>query len=300
MRIRPVALVVILAACTFNVQHVASAPVTGSTDQAFTALEADLRSLGSDETLVTVRGDRATGATSSVTLTGVVASGASASALAAGLHATWTAVDASTARFAIRYDGPSRDTVEVSLVELHVPAAVALGSDAGAADYDVSGVTGPMRLTTESGAVTVVGGGTVDVTSPAGAIDVTATSVTIHGGAGALRFDAGTIGAQTTGGSIRGTVRGGGTIGTDGGGVQLTIAATIASDLTIDTHGGAVHLTLDPSAQLVLDLDASVGSVHVATSGITREGSPFVATVGAGGPRVTVRTRGGAITVVSP
>lgn len=301
MRIGSTLALTMLVGCTLNVQSVARVTATGATGSPLTTLRADLRDIATLEDVVQVRGASAPGASATVALAGLVGAGERVDAVAPGARITWTDAGAGVVALGLRYEGPSPDSVSIVGLALAVSDAAALEIDGDGASFDVAGVTGAVRVHTNGwGAVTVADAASADVANDGGPVDVT-----VHGEAivtttgGRVRVDAGSVVITNTGGNVTGTVRGaGGSVVTHGGEAQLDLATTLSGDLAIDTDAGRVTLGVPAGASFVLDVASSSGGVHVSANGVSHTGSPFVATFGSGGPRVSVRTTAGEIDVV--
>jgi hypothetical protein len=287
--------------CTLNVQSVTRVTASGAASDPVTTVITDLRGLATLETPVRVRGQGASGASATAALSGLLASGQSADAVVTGAHVTWTASGTSGVALGLHYDGPSPDSVVFVGLDVTMQASAALEADATDASFDVAGVTGAVRVHTGGlGAVTITGASSVDVATDGGAVDVTTAGdamVTTTGGQ--VHFDAGRAVITATGGDVIGVVRGaGGDVVTGSGDGQIDVATTLSGDLRVDGGNGHVTLGVPAGASLVLDVASVTGGIHVSADGVSHSGGPFVATLGAGGPRVVVRTSSGAIDVV--
>jgi hypothetical protein len=152
----------------------------------------------------------------------------------------------------------------------------------------VSGASASLTAHTSGGAITVGNSrGRVDARTSGGSIQ--------------LARIAGDVVAKTSGGSIRiEEVAGSVDARTSGGSIQARISGQPASDSRLSTSGGRVAVELDPRVAVDVDAKASGGGVR-ADIPVTVQGrlgkNEVRGQINGGGPKLTLRTSGGGITI---
>jgi hypothetical protein len=172
------------------------------------------------------------------------------------------------------------------------------------ADVEIRGVQGPVRLR--------VVGGAVDVEDVAGAVEIASTDGEIRAarvgggveartseGAIALQHVSGGVTAKTLSGDIElSHVEGPAVARTENGSVEAHFTAAAAGSL--ETERGSVLVTLPDAAGATVDARATRGEIEFSPGlGWRGEADAHQATgtVGAGGPRLSLRTSRGEIRV---
>ena len=173
-------------------------------------------------------------------------------------------------------------------------------------DVKTGRLNGPASLSTSGGDVEIAGvngkltvhtsGGTIHLGNASGPADLRTS-----GGSIKVEKIGGDLYAHTSGGSIKieealGTID----ASTSGGSVSARFAAAPKADSKLSTSGGSITVSLPANSNLDLDAHASGGGVDseipVTVQGKHDEDS-LNGKIGAGGPRLVLRTSGGSINV---
>ncbi|HEX7706098.1 MAG TPA: hypothetical protein VF701_06515 [Thermoanaerobaculia bacterium] len=153
---------------------------------------------------------------------------------------------------------------------------------------DVSGASSPLTAHTSGGSITIGDTrGPVDARTSGGSIQ--------------LARIAGNVIAKTSGGSIRiDDVAGSVDARTSGGSIQARISGQPSADSHLSTSGGRVKVELNPGVAVDVDARASGGGVR-ADIPVTVHGkigkNEVRGQINGGGPKLTLRTSGGGITI---
>lgn len=169
-------------------------------------------------------------------------------------------------------------------------------SEASSGRIDIQDVRGDVTVASRSGAVTlerIDGDVTADVRSGrfrlvhvSGSARIEARSGTIEldDVAGDLRLDArsGTVSIEAPGGKVWARTRAG----------AVRFKGRVQDDVDIEAHAGAIQFAVDPAYPFFLDAESHGGSVRSDLSPRRNGAQPA-----AGGPKVRLRTRAGAIRI---
>ncbi len=193
--------------------------------------------------------------------------------------------------------------------------SIELADIGGTVDVHTSGgsietgrLSGESKLRTSGGSITVAGAtARVDAHTSGGSIDIGDTSGPIEaktsGGNIKLARIGGQVVAKTSGGSIRiedayGTVD----AHTSGGSIVANISKPLTGDSRLATSGGGVTVSIARGIGVELDARASGGGVSAdvpMTVQGTQEDDSVQGRIGAGGPKLVLRSSGGGIRVKS-
>lgn len=207
---------------------------------------------------------------------------------------------------------------------VRVPAHYSVDLDTAGGDIDLADLNGTVIAHTSGGDVKAgrltgttslsTSGGDVEIAGANGKLTVHTSGGTIVLGdatgpaelktsGGSIKVDkiAGDLNAHTSGGSIKiENASGAVDASTSGGSVTARFSAAPHADSKLSTSGGSITVSLPASANLELDAHASGGGVDselpVTVTGKHGEDS-LNGKIGAGGPRLTLRTSGGSINV---
>lgn len=167
---------------------------------------------------------------------------------------------------------------------------------------------GPARLTTSGGSIHVTGAaGEVVAHTSGGSIDIGKSAARVEartsGGSIKLGPVGGEVTARTSGGGIRiEDAAGRVDASTSGGSIHATISRQPAGDSRLSTSGGGVTVNIAGGIGVELDARASGGGVH-ADVPVTIQGrqndDSIQGRIGAGGPKLVLRSSGGGIRVRS-
>jgi DUF4097 and DUF4098 domain-containing protein YvlB len=156
---------------------------------------------------------------------------------------------------------------------------------------------GDLRVTSASGTMNVhTSGGDIEIESVGGAVEAKTSGGSIEvGRAGS------TVSAHTSGGNIK--IRealDAIDASTSGGSIHARLTRQPHADSTLSTSGGDVVVELPANVGAALDAHASGGGIDTdmpVTIMGHKEDDSLVGTIGAGGPRLTLRTSGGGISL---
>jgi hypothetical protein len=204
---------------------------------------------------------------------------------------------------------PARYNVEVRTSG----GGIELANIGGTAEARTSGgsirtgtLAGHSSLRTSGGSIRVAGatapvtahtsGGSITIGDTRGPVDARTSGGSIH-----LARIAGDVIAKTSGGGIRiDDVAGSVDAQTSGGSIQARISGQPASDSRLSTSGGRVTVELNPRVAVDVDAKASGGGVR-ADIPVTVQGrigkNEVRGQINGGGPKLTLRTSGGGITI---
>jgi hypothetical protein len=158
---------------------------------------------------------------------------------------------------------PEYEGVAIERITAWIPSHVGTDVTVQNAAVEVSGLTGPTRITTSNGPITVDAAGVVTLT--------------------------------TSNGPVTGIVPGG-SVQTSNGPVELLWSAE--QSLTVLTSNGGVLIQLQTHAGFHLDLETSNGAIIVESpDGEIVSGGSYQGSIGEGGPVLHVRTSQGPIRV---
>ncbi len=172
--------------------------------------------------------------------------------------------------------------------EIEVPNRTDIDIHTSGGGIKVASITGGVQANTS--------GGSIDVRDVDGDVDVDTSG-------GGINIDGvrGDVEAETSGGStdIRG-VTGKVDVESSGGSIEVTFAPGANAGGRLSTSGGGVRVWLDRGTNVEIDAATSGGSVKCDLP-ITVEGkmsrSSLRGTIGAGGPRLLLRSAGGSIRI---
>jgi hypothetical protein len=179
------------------------------------------------------------------------------------------------------------------------------------------------EVVTSGGSVTVPElDGRLDARSSGGSVRIGRvagpTEVNTSGGSVTIEESRGEVLAKTSGGSIRITRAGGPVVAktsggsitvsevagalqasTSGGSIRATLTEQPAADCELSTSGGSVTVELAPGIAVDLDASAGGGSVRseIAVDVETKSKSKLVGQVNGGGPKMTLNSSGGGVTI---
>lgn len=299
-----IALVSLLAGCTFNVSSFSVDDITSVAPIVPTRIRADLSSVSFlDGFGLRVDGaPTTTTASARVTASGLLGAGVDATAVRNGIHVSWpvSATDPTTLGLGVTYDGPMVETVTVEGLNVALPSVTALDLSLGSHDVDVVGVTGMMTLTTDSGSISVQGAGDFALTADSGSIDVAG-----HGGSasctsGSVHFEAtGAMVSHTSSGSIAGSFGGGGELAATSGSIDVVLTTALDRDLTLSAGSGSIHLVVPSGSSMRIETHTGSGSSHVSVGGVSSN-DDFTGTIGSGGFLVRATTGSGSIHISEP
>ncbi len=294
-----IALVSLLAGCTFNVSSFSVDDITSVAPIVPTRIHADLSSVSFLDGfgLRVVGAPSTTTATARVTASGLLGAGVDATAVRNGIHVTWPIdpSDATTLGLGVTYDGPMIETVTVEGLDVALPSVTALDLSLGSHDAEVTGVTGMLTLSTGSGSIVVHDAGDFALTADSGSIDVAG-----HGGSasctsGSVHFEAsGAMTSHTTSGSIEGSFGGGGELSATSGSVDVVLTTALDRDLTLSAESGSIHLVVPTGSSMRIETHTGSGSSHVSVGGVSSN-DDFTGTIGSGGFLVRATTGSGSI-----
>ncbi|MDQ3281749.1 MAG: DUF4097 domain-containing protein [Acidobacteriota bacterium] len=191
--------------------------------------------------------------------------------------------------------------------------AIKLANIGGNVDAETSGgsistgtISGRANLETSGGSIHVAGAnGEVLAHTSGGSIEIGNTNGRVEaktsGGSIRLSQIDGDVVARTSGGGIRiDNARGSIDAHTSGGPIVASLAGPLRDDTKLATSGGSVTLTLTGNVNAELDAQTSGGSVSsdvpVTVQGTQNDGT-LQGRIGAGGPRLVLRSSGGGIRV---
>lgn len=203
------------------------------------------------------------------------------------------------------FGGESGRPASLRQVRVRLPADAELSVRTGAGGVRVEDRQGPVDLRT--------GAGDVELRRQAGAarIETGAGDVLVEDAAAELHVRTGAGGIEVLGALAAVDLRSGAggvrlsgepssvTVDTGAGGVELSLAA-LRGPVEVDTGMGGIELELPAGAGCELRAETGLGSVQVDSGGRRlegRRGEPLVATLGGGGPKVSLQTGTGAIRV---
>ena len=208
--------------------------------------------------------------------------------------------------------------------------AIAVGDLEGSVKADTSGgslrfgnIEGPVLGDTSGGSIVLEGargdvsldtsGGSITVGDVDGSVnaDTSGGSITIgqvrdairadtSGGSIRIESSGGSVVAETSGGSISiGEAHGAIDAETSGGGIEATIRAQPSDDSRLITSGGPIRLRLADGIGVDIDAQSSGGRVSSELELADRDQSRTRLTgkAGGGGPRVTLRSSGGGVSI---
>ena len=198
-------------------------------------------------------------------------------------------------------DGRTRRAVTVSY-EVRVPPATRVTTTSESGATSVEGVTGAVRVRTQSGAISVArlrdagivtGSGSViadQVNGPL-AIETSSGGITATGVGGGFR-------GRTQSGAVRVSLTGSGPVDvhTGSSGVRLR---GVSGATVVETGSGRIEVDLAPGTAAALDASTGSGSVDVRAVPVdgTVENRRVVGAIGGGGARVRLVSRSGSIRV---
>lgn len=194
----------------------------------------------------------------------------------------------------------SGGSIRVSQLDGHARLHTSGGS------VDVEGITGPTDVHTSGGSITAerlgdkarlrTSGGAIRVDGVRGPLEVKTSG-------GSIRIDdvQGDVQAHTSGGGIRLTgIAGALDAETSGGGIEAEIVGAVERPVSLNTSGGGITLHLDRRVRADLDARASGGRVRldfpVELRGEVKR-DRVSGTLNGGGPRISVRSSGGGVTI---
>lgn len=170
----------------------------------------------------------------------------------------------------------------------------------------IGDVNGTVQAETAGGSISVgAATGAVNVETAGGSIRLGAMGASVNaetsGGSIRIQSAAGPVQAETSGGSIElGDLRGPVHADTSGGSISARFPRSPRGEVSLATSGGSISVYLAEDAGCELDAKSSGGRVSsdlaVATSGKPAK-SELRGPIGAGGPKVVLRTSGGGIQV---
>ena len=147
------ALVALLGGCTFNVSSFAR-DVSSTAPDVPSRLTGDFSHIShlSGFGVRVEGGETVTTTTAVLTIGGLLGAGGDVDAVTRGVHIDWPNDPsmANARRITVGYDGPALETVWTEGVTLTLPSTTALELAGGSTSIEVSGVTAPMHLTTDS------------------------------------------------------------------------------------------------------------------------------------------------------
>lgn len=206
--------------------------------------------------------------------------------------------------------------------QVRVPAASSVRTTSDSGETNVTGISGPVVVQTQSAAIGLASlGGTASVTTGSGmvridgvegalTIDTSSSGITARRLGSSMRLrtqsgavDAGFVGTgdvdvETGSSAVRlFRVRGGVTASSRSG--RLVIDGSPGRDWTIETGSSNVEVTLHPGAEV--RLEAGTGASHVGVQHASFKGAidkgRASGTIGRGGPLVRITSRSGQIQV---
>ncbi|HEY3755240.1 MAG TPA: DUF4097 family beta strand repeat-containing protein [Opitutaceae bacterium] len=218
-----------------------------------------------------------------------------------------------TARYASDGDGfhwGSWPPVQVDF-DVTVPAKYSAKLNTSGGDIRVADLDGTVRARTSGGEI-VLGQiiGKVDADTSGGDVELAGSDsdIELRTSGGNIRVGVvkGSAEVHTSGGNIEIKGVGGPLVArTSGGNIEAHLDGPLTSECSLSTSGGEVKAYVRSNAGFYLDADTSGGSVNVAGGiSVTVESggygkSHLHGTVGAGGPKLRLRTSGGDILVNS-
>lgn len=293
-----VALVSLLAGCTFNV-------ASFSRDVSSEAPDVPARVSGDFSHLANLSGfglrvegsPTTTRTTAVVTIAGLLTSGGDADAIARGVQIGWPAdASATDARLlTVGYEGPLAETVWTEGVTVTLPAATALDFVTGSTSVEVDGVTAPIHVVASSGSIDVRGAGDFALEASSGSVDVAGAGGSASCTSGSIALDTtGAVVAHTTTGSIAGRFGGGGELGATSGSISIELVGALDRDLTLSAESGSITLVVPVGTNMRVETHTGSGSSHVDV-GDVHEGDDFTGAIGTGGFLVRATTGSGSI-----
>jgi DUF4097 and DUF4098 domain-containing protein YvlB len=207
---------------------------------------------------------------------------------------------------------------------IRVPSRYSVEVKTSGGNIDLTNVTGTVNVRTSGGNIkggkidgpvmARTSGGNVELDSATGDVDVRtsggnvriddaqrAVTAATSGGSIAVTRAGGNVNARTSGGNIR-IVEAGGQIdaSTSGGSIVASFTRQPGGDSTLSTSGGDVRVSLARNVGAELDARASGGGIDadvpVTVVGTQSEGT-LRGSIGGGGPKLTLRTSGGGISI---
>jgi DUF4097 and DUF4098 domain-containing protein YvlB len=173
-------------------------------------------------------------------------------------------------------------------------------------DLEIGRINGTLRANTSGGDVTIESAtGAINAHTSGGDIEIHGSGASIEaktsGGTIEIRRAGGSVFARSSGGGIRiedatDTVD----ASTSGGSIVAKFSRQPRGDSRLSTSGGGVTVELAPSINAEIDAHTSGGSVHsdvpVTIQG-TQDNDTLKGRIGAGGPRMVLRSSGGGISL---
>jgi len=173
-------------------------------------------------------------------------------------------------------------------IEVEVPAETEIDLDTSGGGLRVESIRGDVKADTSGGGIRVRDvEGNVDVDTSGGGIRIENVR--------------GDVRAETSGGGVRiENVTGRIDASSSGGPIEASFAPGAEARGSLSTSGGGVKVWLDQNANVEIDASTSGGSVSCDLPITTRgrmSKSKLRGTIGAGGPRLTLRSSGGSIRI---
>ncbi|MEO6871958.1 MAG: DUF4097 family beta strand repeat-containing protein [Chthoniobacterales bacterium] len=208
---------------------------------------------------------------------------------------------------------------------IRVPANFNADLDTSGGDISASGLTGSVKVDTSGGDLTFqkihgeikadTSGGNIKVSACDGRTDLDTSGghIEVTDGRGNLDADtsggnitvmnlAGNAKVESSGGKLRlANVSGKLHAETSGGAISAILPATVTDDVHLETSAGAITVMTPPNAGLTIDAETSSGGVHseLPITNMRSDDDSLKGNINGGGKKLTLRSGGGAIEIVS-